>query len=235
MLLARGMVMVAGVMLAVQVWARPMDLRSPNLEASRMGKPRPPVYVPFQATNNVALGCVVTASTAPTLQDSVDCRTPHGDINCVVDGDKEHDDNRFNLPSGRQWVQLDLGTTLEVWAVQIWHAYDYPCVYHDVVVQLSNDPDFIDGVVTAFNNDHDNSAGLGMGMDKEYIETNEGRCVEVEGVPSRFIRIYSSGCTETPVNRYTEIEVYGRKPVDIPDNKEPRVLLRIMLPKPIFT
>ncbi len=231
----RGMVLVVGVIMTVQVWARPMDLRSPNLEASRMGKPRPPVYVPFQATNNLALGCVVTASEASTLQDSSECQTPHGEITCVVDGDKEHDDCRFNLPPGKQWVQLDLGTTQEVWAFQIWHAYDYACVYHDVVVQLSNDPDFIDGVVTAFNNDHDNSSGLGTGTDKEYIETNEGRCVAVEGVLARFVRIYSNGCTETPVNRYTEVEVYGNKPGDIPDKKEPRVKLRIMLPKPIFT
>jgi len=96
---------------------------------------------------------------------------------------------------------------------------------------------FIADVVTVFNNDHDNSAGLGVGRDKEYIECNEGRCFPVEGGRARYLRFYSKGCTETPVNRYTEIEVYGRAPVDSHQRPqdEPRVRLRIVLPKPIFT
>jgi hypothetical protein len=215
--------------------ARPADIRSPNLEPPRGGKPLPPVYVPMGATNNVALGCRVTASAEPTLQDSAERQAPLGDLACVADGAKEHDDERVNLPPGKQWVQLDLGRTQEIWAVQIWHAYDYACVYRDVVVQLSNDPDFIDGVVTVFNNDHDNSAGLGAGTDKEYIECFVGRCLPVEGVRARHLRFYSNGCTETPVNRYTEIEVYGRAPVDRRPQDEPRVRLLIVLPKPIFT
>ena len=215
--------------------ARPVDIRSPNLEPSRGGKPRPPAYVPTGATNNVALGCRVTASSEPTLQDSAERQAPLGDLAGVTDGNKEHDDERVNLPPGKQWVQLDLGKTQEIWAVQIWHAYDYACVYRDVVVQVSNDPDFICGVETVFNNDHDNSAGLGAGSDKEYIECFVGRCFPVEGVRGRYLRFHSRGCTETPVNRYTEIEVYGRAPVDPRPRDEPRVRLLIVLPKPIFT
>ncbi|HNX35395.1 MAG TPA: hypothetical protein PKM57_12250 [Kiritimatiellia bacterium] len=220
--------------LAEVVSSRPMDIRSPNLEASRNGKQRPPVYVPMDATNNLALGCRVTASAEPTLQDSAERHFPLGDLTCVSDGTKEHNDERFNLPPGKQWVQIDLGKTQEIWAVQIWHAYDYACVYRDVVVQISNDFDFKCGVETVFNNDHDNSAGLGAGTDKEYIECFVGRCFPVEGVRGRYLRFYSNGCTETPVNRYTEIEVYGRAPVERRPQDEPRVRLLIVLPKPIF-
>jgi hypothetical protein len=225
----------AGLLAAGFAAGRPMDIRSPNLEPSRGGKPRPPVTVPPDATNNLALACRVTASAEPTFQNTAEHQTPLGELPCVTDGDKEHDDAYVGLPPGKQWVQLDLGKTQEVWAVQVWHWYDYACVYRDVVVQLSNDPDFSDGVVTVFNNDHDNSAGLGIGRDKEYIETNEGRCLPVDGVCVRYLRFYSSGCTETPINRYTEIEVYGRAPVAVPQKDEPRVRLRIVLPKPIFT
>jgi len=224
-------------LLATVASSRPMDIRSANLEPSRGGRPRPPVWVPTDATTNLALGCRVTASGEPTLLDHAEHQTPIGDLTYITDGNKEHDDERVNLPPGKHWVQIDLGKTQEVWAVQIWHWYDYGCVYHDVVIQLSNDPDFIDGAVIVFNNDHDNSAGLGVGSDKEYIECFEGRCIPVEGVSARYLRFYSNGCTETPVNRYSEIEVYGRAPADQHQRPqdEPRVRLRIVLPKPIFT
>ena len=213
----------------------PMDIRSANLEPSRNGRPRPPVMVPPDATNNLALGCRVTASAKPTLLDQAKHLTPLGGLACITDGYKDHDDEHVNLPSGKQWVQLDLGKTQEVWAVQIWHWYDYGCAYRDVVVQLSNDPGFTRGVVTVFNNDHDNSAGLGAGKEKEYIEDNKGRCFPVEGVRARYIRFYSDGSTESPASRYTEIEVYGRAPVTrLSREEEPRVQLRINIPKPIF-
>ena len=226
---------VIGLCAAGLAMARPMDIRTANLEPSRGGKPRPPVMVPPDVTNNVALNCPVTASAETTAQDSPERQTPLGDLPCLTDGNKEHDDERVNLPPGRQWVQIDLGRTQEVWAVQIWHAYDYGCVYRDVVVLLSNDPGFSGENVTVFNNDHDNSAGLGAGSDKEYIECFVGRCFPVEGVRGRYLRFHSRGCTETPVNRYTEIEVYGRAPVDPRPRDEPRVRLLIVLPKPIFT
>lgn len=231
----RTLLAVFGVLAAGLTMGRPVDIRSANLESPRGGKPRPPVLVPPDATSNLAQNCAVTASAETTLQDSSDRQTPLGDLPCITDGNKEHDDERVNLPPGLQWVQIDLGRTQEVWAVQIWHAYDYGCVYRDVVVLLSNDSGFSGETVTVFNNDHDNTSGLGVGKDKEYIEVYEGRCIPVEGVCARYVRIYSSGCTETPVNRYTEIEVYGRAPVGRLQKKEPRVPLKIRYPKPIFT
>lgn len=229
--------LIVGLFVATLAAARPMDIRSANLEPTRGGKPRPPVMVPPDATNNLALACGVAASAEPTLWDTAEHQTPLGDLTCITDGNKEHDDEHVNLPPGTQWAQLDLGKTQEVWAVQVWHWYDYGCAYRDVVVQLSNDPAFSKGVVTVFNNDHDNSSCLGVGKDKEYIEGFEGRCMPVDGVRARFLRFYSNGCAETPVNRYTEIEVYGRASVerDRSHQDKPLVRLRIALPKPIFT
>jgi len=78
-----------------------------------------------------------------------------------------------------------------------------------VVVQVSDDPDFTEGVQTIFNNDHDNSSGLGIGKDKEYIETNDGRLIDPRGVSARYIRLFSRGNTSNEMNHYVEVEVYG--------------------------
>jgi len=82
-------------------------------------------------------------------------------------------------------------------------------VYRDVIVQVSDDPDFITNVKTIFNNDHDNSAGLGIGKEKEYIEVNEGRLINPRGVKARYVRLYSRGNTSNDMNHYVEVEVYG--------------------------
>jgi hypothetical protein len=60
-----------------------------------------------------------------------------------------------------------------------------------------------------FNNDHDNSAGLGIGRDKEYIEVNEGRLINPKGVAARYVRLYSQGNTSNDMNHYVEVEVFG--------------------------
>ena len=62
---------------------------------------------------------------------------------------------------------------------------------------------------TVFNNDHDNSSGLGVGKDKEYIEVAEGRLFDSKGVKGRYVRMYSNGNTTNDLNHYVEIEVYG--------------------------
>jgi hypothetical protein len=92
----------------------------------------------------------------------------------------------------------------------VWHFHEQPVVFHDVIVQTSDDPNFVDGVTTIYNNDADNSAGLGIGKDREYFETNEGRLMDAKGAKGRYVRLYSAGSTHTdPLNRYTEVEVYG--------------------------
>jgi hypothetical protein len=93
---------------------RPMDIRSPNLEPSRGGKPRPPVTVLADATNNLALGYLVTASAEPVLQDNAEHLTPLGGLSCITDGEKEHDDEHVNLPPGMQWVQISAQANFHV-------------------------------------------------------------------------------------------------------------------------
>ena len=165
------------------------------------GKPRPPYMVP-KGTTNLALGKPVTASdTAPII----------GDNDMITNGDKEAADGRFvEYGFGKQWVQVDLGKTATIYAILSWHSHTSASVYHDVVVQISNDPDFVEGVTTVFNNDQDNSAGLGKGTDREYFELFEGKLMPVKAVKGRYVRFYSNGSTDDDQNRYTEIEVYGK-------------------------
>jgi hypothetical protein len=97
----------------------------------------------------------------------------------------------------------------------VWHDQGDERVYRDVIVQLSNDPKFTDGVQTIFNNDHDNTAKLGAGKDKEYRERNDGRpmaAAKDDKFPkARYVRCYSAGSTSEPVNNYIEVEVFGKK------------------------
>jgi hypothetical protein len=52
--------------------------------------------------------------------------------------------------------------------------------------------------------------GLGAGTSREYFETNEGKLIEGKGTQARYVRLYSRGSTESRLNEYTEVEVYGR-------------------------
>lgn len=67
-------------------------------------------------------------------------------------------------------------------------------------------------MVTVFNSDADGSSGLGLsaGTDPAYVETQHGRVIEVDGVRGRYVRLYSDGNTNDPMNQYTEVMVYGR-------------------------
>ena len=170
-----------------------------NLEPPRKG-PRPALLV-APGTKNVALGKPVTSSdTEPII----------GTVKLVTDGDKEaKEGNYVELGPGRQYVQIDLKDKYAIYAILVWHYHANARVYHDVVVQVADDPDFIENVRTLFNNDHDNSAGLGLGHDKEYWETFEGKLIDAQGTVARYVRLYSKGGTADDQNHYTEVEVYG--------------------------
>jgi hypothetical protein len=134
-----------------------------------------------------------------------------GELDMVVDGDKEaHRGGYVELGPGRQFVQIDLGEVHLIDVVLVWHYHAQARVYRDVIVQVGADADMLTGVVTIFNNDHDSSSGLGVGQDYEYIDTHEGRLLAADGVPGRYVRLYSNGSTAGPMNHYTEVEVYGR-------------------------
>lgn len=177
----------------------PKDFDVPNLE-DPLGMPRPPFLAPAGTTNQALDMLVDCSDTEPVV----------GDTYLITDGDKEAYDGSFiELNAGRQYVTIDLEKTCEVYAVLIWHYHMKAVVYKDVIVQVSSDPDFIIGVETLFNNDHDNSSGLGVGKDLHYVETHEGKLVDGRGVHGQYVRLYSNGNTSNEFNHYIEVEVYG--------------------------
>jgi hypothetical protein len=138
-----------------------------------------------------------------------------GEIKQITDGDKEGASGSYvEFGPGLQWAQVDLGARHEIFPILIWFYHGDPRIYRDVIVQVSDDADFIQNVQTLFNNDFDNSAGMGVGNDYEFYETNEGKLVDGRhnGKPAvaRYVRVYTKGSTADEMNRYTEIEVWGR-------------------------
>ena len=165
------------------------------------GKLRAPFMAPEGTTNVAAKKTVTSSDSRPTI----------GDLDMVVDADKEATDGSFiELGQGLQWVQIDLQSPCNIYAIVVWHYHQDPRVYHDVVVQVADDADFITNVQTLFNNDQDNSAGLGIGKDREYFETFEGKLIETKGVKARYVRLYSKGNTSNEQNHYIEVEVHGK-------------------------
>ncbi len=169
-----------------------------NLEITPI--PRPTFYIP-EGTTNISLGKPVAAS---------DDMPIIGEPEMITDGDKEGTDGSYvEFGPLLQHVTIDLGAEFQIFAVIVWHYHKVPRVYHDVVVQLADDPDFIENVKTLFNNDYDNSAGLGTGEDKQYIETYEGKLIDAKGLRGRHVRLYSNGNNNNDMNNYVEVEVYG--------------------------
>lgn len=129
----------------------------------------------------------------------------------VTDGDKEAPDGSFvELGPFLQQVTIDLGQPCELFAVVVWHYHMQPLVYFDVIIQIASDSTFENDPATIYNNDLDSSAALGLGTDKHYVETAEGRLVDAKGTIGRYVRLYSSGNTSNELNHYIEVEVYGR-------------------------
>ena len=163
-------------------------------------RPRKPFLAP-KGCVNAARGRRVSAS---------DNEPVIGELTMITDGDKAGCDGSYvELGPSVQWVQVDLDSAATIHAIVVWHEHRQPLVYHDVVIQVSDDKDFIDNVRTLFNSDHDNSAGLGIGEDWGYFEMYEGELFEAKGVRARFVRLYSNGSTGDDLNRYTEVEVYA--------------------------
>jgi Na+-transporting NADH:ubiquinone oxidoreductase subunit NqrC len=165
------------------------------------GKPRPPLQVP-PGTCNVALSKALTASDdLPII----------GELEQITDGVKDAGDGNFvELMDGLQWVQIDLEEPHEIYAVVVWHEHSEPRVYFDVIVQIADDEQFEANVRTLFNNDRDNSAGVGAGSDLHYVDTYEGKLITAGGEVARYVRLYSNDNHVAAENRYTEVEVYGR-------------------------
>ena len=173
-----------------------------NLEPP-LGRARPDFLAPDDVTN-VALNKPVTALMDPPIM---------GELSQIVDGDKEAtEDGLVDLGPMKEWVQIDLGEPHELWAILFWHFHKQSRVYYDVVVQVADDPDFITNVRTLFNNDIDNSSGLGVGTDKNYIDTSEGKLVDGKKEVAQYVRLYSNENNLNDRSHYLEVEVYGRPP-----------------------
>lgn len=170
-------------------------------------KPRPP----FMAPEGVVLLSAKKKVTSSDMQPII------GELELITDGDKEGSDGSYvELGPGKQWMQIDLGTPAEIYAVALWHFHAEGRVYHDTVIQVSDDADFIENVKTVFNNDFDNSSGMGLGKNLEFIEDYRGKVIDArdaKGKPAkgRYVRLYSKGNTSNDMNHYIEVEVFGKK------------------------
>ena len=136
-----------------------------------------------------------------------------GDLKLITDGDKLAGEGYYvELKEGVVWVQIDLEKSSAVNAIWVWHFHSQKRAYHDVIVQVSDDPEFKTGVTTVFNNDYDDSAKMGKGGDKPYVETRFGKLIDAKGAKGRYVRLYSNGNTSNQMNHYIEVEVFGKAP-----------------------
>lgn len=161
----------------------------------------PAAFMIAKGAKNVALGKPVTTSVRPFSETQPEALT---------DGKKEaFDYDTVEMKKGTQWVQVDLGESYQIEAIAVWHDHRYVQVMHDVIVQVSDDPEFKTGVTTLFNNDTDNSSGLGVGTDREYFERHYGRVIDGKGTKARYVRGYTKGSHLSALNCWQEIEVYA--------------------------
>jgi hypothetical protein len=166
--------------------------------------PRPPFLAP-KGVQLLSLKKPVTSSeTSPII----------GEISYITDGDKEGiDGSEVQLGPGKQDVTIDLGKQCEIYAIVVWHYHKQACVVFDVAAQIAKDKDFVTDVKTVFNNDIDNSLGLGIGKDQQYVETNEGELIDClsQGSPKgQYVKLFSKGSNFSELNYYIEVEVYGK-------------------------
>jgi hypothetical protein len=178
----------------------PVPINVPNLEPPAKGK-RPDFYVPAGTINLAARKKVTSSDNNPNA----------GTLDMVTDGDKAADEGSWvELGPGKQWVEIDLAKSANIYAILVWHFHSQARVYRDVIVQVSDDPSFKSGVTTVFNNDLHNEFGLGTGKDLNYVETYQGKLIDTKGVKGRYVRLYSNGNTANKLNHYIEVEVWGK-------------------------
>ena len=178
----------------------PQNIKGVKQLEKPLGRPRPPFFAP-KGVKNLALGKKISGSDEEPIV---------GDLKMITDGDKKAADGSYvELGPFTQYIQVDLEAEKEIYAVLFWHYHKQARVYFDVVVQISNDAEFGKST-TIYNNDHDNSAELGVGKDNHYVETSEGRLIDAKGVKGRYVRFYSGGNNASDLNHYIEVEVYGK-------------------------
>ena len=171
----------------------------PNLEPP--SDKAPELLVP-EGTTNVARGKKVTSSESDPII---------GKLEFLTDGNKEGTEEAYvELSPGVQWVQIDLEQPMRIYGVYVWHFFREARSYEDVIVQVADDEQFTQNVQTVYNNDTDASAKLGVGKDRPYIETYQGKLIDARGVTGRYVRLYSRRNTANSLNHYVEVEVFAK-------------------------
>jgi hypothetical protein len=131
-----------------------------------------------------------------------------GASSLIADGDV-NTNNYVGVTQNLQWIQIDLGQAYNLNKINLWHYFGDGRIYHDVIVRLSNDSTFSSGVTTVFNNDTNNSAGLGAGTDAEYAENSAGKAITFSTVSARYVRLYSNGSNINIYNHYVEVQAWA--------------------------
>ena len=139
-----------------------------------------------------------------------------GDLEQLTDNIKTCLDEDFvELYTGLQWIQVDLEAVYNISAIVVWHFYKNAVIYNDVIIQISNDKEFKKDVITLFNSDNDNSAGLGQGDGTPYTvrwwgELADCRGDDYKGKSGRYVRVYTAGGWLDEPTRFVEIGVFGK-------------------------
>lgn len=188
-------------------WINP---RMPSTNAPPW-KPRGKVYLPADAQNVALHKPVISSDDFPII----------GDFSMVTDGEKRGTEGHWvEIGPGTQWVQIDLKANYKIHGVLMWHYFGEPYrVYRDVIIRLADDATFSKNVRMVYNNDDDNSSGLGAGQDREYYEHYTGQWIPFKPESARYVRFYSRGNTSDPQNQYIEAEVWA-SPVKIKGAKK---------------
>jgi hypothetical protein len=178
------------------------DISPPHLRKYKKNEKRKPFMV-IEGLENLAMFKPVTVSNAPGI----------GEIEQINDGIMSSDE--FDFVEGPGWVQVDLEESASIHAIVLWHYHASVVIFNDVIVQISDNADFTQNVRTLFNNDHDNSAGMGKGSDTAYISSGWGEIVDardenLQPATARYIRLYTNKSTDGLSPRYVELAVYGK-------------------------
>ncbi len=179
------------------------DISPPHLRKKYNKDEKRKPFMVVEGLENLAMFKPVTSSDAPDT----------GEIEQINDGIMSS--GEFDFVEGPGWVQVDLEESASIHAIVLWHYHKSVVIYNDIIVQIADDADFKQNVRTLFNNDHDNSAGMGKGSDTAYISSGWGEIVDardenMQPFAARYIRLYTSKSTDGLLPRYVELAVYGK-------------------------
>jgi DNA-binding beta-propeller fold protein YncE len=182
----------------------------------------------YSVMTNRAVDQTVTSSAAPTS----------GSLSLVVNGfepDELHGDTTGDpvpassgsatLPSGNQWVKVDLGATYMIGSISVAHSYGLDRTYHGTKTEISEDgvtwTTIYDSAVSGEYNEKPTYHSL-------HGHTHYAKFFNFNAKPVRYIRDWANGwtsgdgLTSGSTNDWTEIKAYGDWEVEYdyvyPDN-----------------